>query len=361
VPPGPHSVDVFVPGMKDTAGEEYQCIRIPSIVFDKNHSTLLAFAECRHRVGDGCQPEGVKTKPGGTNLCSRVSTDGGVSWGALTTLAKNAGQPTATYDAIRFRVVVEYNVKKDDKCLGAGCCPNFQILSADGGASWSAAVAVTLPVTQQARAGPGVGIQLSSMNPHKPGRLINIGYHFNHSESTSYDTIWFSDDGGASWAQPQQDMQLGTVCDEAQVAELPNGDLLAMMRPTNGAPGAIDPKCPLCRRLSRSTDGGSTWGWGGKVGAWHAEPQLSGAVCMGSILGRALEGVTYVSYPNSTDGSRRGGAIRYYLSLIQSQTHTLTQHHTQHPSGTRQTLMAAAGMTCAPSGVLTSVTRASPR
>jgi hypothetical protein len=36
-------------------------------------------------------------------------------------------------------------------------------------------------------------------------------------------------------------MQLGTVCDEAQLAELPNGDLLAMMRPTNGAPGEWAP------------------------------------------------------------------------------------------------------------------------
>jgi hypothetical protein len=188
--PTPNSVDVFVPGMKDTAGEEYECIRIPSIVFDANHSTLVAFAECRHNIGDGCIPAGAKTKPGGTNLCSRVSTDGGASWGALVTLAKNAGQPTATYDRIRQRIVLEFNSKSDPKCLGAGCCPNFQLVSSDGGASWSPKVSVSLGVTQQARAGPGVGIQLSSTNPHAPGRLVNIGYHYNHSESTSYDTIW---------------------------------------------------------------------------------------------------------------------------------------------------------------------------
>ena len=89
-------VDVFVPGMTSAQGDKYQCIRIPSVVHDQHTGNLLAFAECRHTVGDGCLPSGVKSGPGGTDLCSRVSSDQGATWGPLTTLAKNSGQPTAT-------------------------------------------------------------------------------------------------------------------------------------------------------------------------------------------------------------------------------------------------------------------------
>lgn len=93
----PPSVDVFSPGMSNTLGEKYQCIRIPSVVYDAGSGHLIAFAECRHGVGDGCNPAGVKSGPGGTDLCSRVSVTQGKTWGNLTTLAKNAGQPTVTY------------------------------------------------------------------------------------------------------------------------------------------------------------------------------------------------------------------------------------------------------------------------
>ena len=87
----PSSVDVFSPGMTNSEGEKYQCIRIPSVVFETHSENLLAFAECRHGIGDGCVPAGVKSGPGGTDLCTRVSSDQGRTWGNLTTLAKNAG------------------------------------------------------------------------------------------------------------------------------------------------------------------------------------------------------------------------------------------------------------------------------
>jgi len=91
----PPSVTVFSPGMANANGTSYACIRIPSIVLDEASSHLLAFAECRHSVGDGCEPKGVKSK-GNTDLCTRVSTDQGATWGPLRTLATNAGQVRTT-------------------------------------------------------------------------------------------------------------------------------------------------------------------------------------------------------------------------------------------------------------------------
>jgi len=236
----------------------------------------------------------------------RSSVDGGMTWSPLRTLQTNAGQPTATFDRRRNRTVLVYNTKIGAGCEGGGCCPVKRMFSLDGGATWSlpATVQPMDPIAWPARAGPGVGIQLSAQHSLAPGRLINIGWHFNRSVATSFDTIFYSDDGGSSWQQPRQPMQLGTPCDEAQVVELPNGDILAMMRPT-----VKDEACPLCRQLSLSQDGGKTWGWNGATGAWYAEPQLNGAICMGSIFG-GLNGVTYAAFPNNTDGSRTQGVVR---------------------------------------------------
>ena len=43
------------------------------------------------------------------------------------------------------------------------------------------------------------------------------------------------------------------------------------------------------------------------LGAVHAEPQLDGAICMGSVLGDST--TTWASFPNSTAG-RQDGVIR---------------------------------------------------
>lgn len=308
VPPPPSSVDVFTPGMTSTDGTTYACIRIPAIVLDRNSGTLLAFAECRHRVGDGCVPRGAKTGPG-VDLCARVSKDAGQTWGPLRTLATNAGQPTATFDVVRNRTVLEFNQKSGSGCVaGTSCCPAFQIVSSDGGQTWSSRreVVPVHAVAWPARVGPGRGIQLRADNPHSPGRLLNIGWHSaaNGSRAASFDAVYFSDDGAATWRQPTQPRQLNTPCDEAQLAELPNGDILAVMRPSVRRFSS----CPRCRQLSLSTDGGRTWGWDGVVGAVHPEPALNGAVCMAGVL--SDETAVYASYPNSSTGSRSAGAIR---------------------------------------------------
>ena len=207
----PPSVDVFTPGMRSTAGVAYSCIRIPSVVLDPPSGHLLAFAECRAWVGDGCEPAKPQGSGRGTDLCSRVSRDHGASWGVLTTLATNAGQPTATFDRVKNRTILEFNSKSGPGCgsgRGASCCPVFQMTTADGGATvlppharpcpsawlpcpplplcgrasdparwpaqWSNATAVEptpSAVAWPARVGPGRGIQLRKDNPHSPVRI----------------------------------------------------------------------------------------------------------------------------------------------------------------------------------------------
>ncbi len=68
----------------------YPCIRIPSITQTPS-GTLVAFAECRGWIGDGCDPQGIAKDEKialmkNTNdrwVCSKRSTDGGQTWSDL--------------------------------------------------------------------------------------------------------------------------------------------------------------------------------------------------------------------------------------------------------------------------------------
>jgi hypothetical protein len=49
------SSNVFWRGQQATSGDVYPCIRIPSLM-QAGSGVLLAFAECRMRIDDGCFP-----------------------------------------------------------------------------------------------------------------------------------------------------------------------------------------------------------------------------------------------------------------------------------------------------------------
>ena len=257
------SVEVFKPNMTSVDGTVCQCLRLPAVVLDRANGWHLAFAECRHDVGDSCVPSGVASTAGGTDIALRISRTQGRSWGPMTIVAKQAGHPTPTYDAVRKSVVLQFNQFEEKACTSGrhgnctafsynktgpgepllnlrGCCPNFQVQSSDGGVSWGPwqAVEPTNAVAWPARVGSGTGIQLRPSNPHKPGRLLNVGWHLVQPPSqtwvatirNSFDAIFFSDSGGQTWHQPEQSRQLNASCNEAQLAEMPNGDVLAIMR-----------------------------------------------------------------------------------------------------------------------------------
>jgi sialidase-1 len=136
--------------------------------------------------------------------------------------------------------------------------------------------------------GPGVGIQLQHPGPAK-GRLLFIG----HYGAYGHDDVWYSDDGGASYKVATPPL---AHMDEAQLVELPSGDVQANMR-TNHYNKTCD-----CRAVATSTDGGATFGpieW---------VPELISPVCAGSVL-KGPGGAVYFANPASKT-SRMNGVIR---------------------------------------------------
>ncbi len=123
--------------------------------------------------------------------------------------------------------------------------------SDDDGATWSAALDIEglnpglRPTGSQFLAGPGNGIQLER-GPHA-GRLIFPVYV---SNTPNYSTLIYSDDHGLTW---HLGGNAGTGGGEVQMAETPDGGLIASMRDASFSWSGV-------RTFSRSTDGGATWG-----------------------------------------------------------------------------------------------------
>ena len=287
---------VFWRGQTAADGTVYPCVRIPSII--NAAGVLLAFAECRQRTGDGCLPGNYRAG-GSRDVCVRRSTDFGASWSPLVVIAKDSGQDTAVYDAVRKQVIVQV----------LGPEGNGQVISTDLGLNWSAPQSL-VPVHGSAplprsSTGPGVGIQLSQTNPHAPGRLLFIG----HAGAYVQDYVWYSDDGGKSYAlsKTHSGNSLPKM-DEAQLVELGNGNVLANMR--NHEKGHE-------RGIALSTDGGATFG------PVYFDAALPEPVCMGSVI-RAdpplSDGNMYFANPGQAAG-RVNGVVRRSRGCVGGSTH----------------------------------------
>ena len=100
-------------------------------------------------------------------------------------------------------------------------------------------------------------------NPKAPGRVLFIG----HSGSQAY--VWHSDDGGASYQL--SDTAKINVSNEAQLAELPDGRVVANMRHQ-------PPRACKCRAVAVSDVGGTSFG------SEYYSPQLISPVCNAAIL-----------------------------------------------------------------------------
>lgn len=206
------STAVFWRGQQATDGTTYPCVRIPAIIRPAA-GVLLAFAECRHSVGDGCNPTGLKST-GPRDVCTRRSTDSGGSWSPLEVLVRNAGQDTAVWDELTKTVVLQYDGE------GGVGRSNQQVLSTDMGLTYSKPAAQTGGQTG-ASAGPGRGLQLSKNNPHAPSRLLFIG----HKGAYVEDFIWYSDDNGNTYNVSSTPTGNSLpLMDEAQLVELKNGE-----------------------------------------------------------------------------------------------------------------------------------------
>ena len=218
------------------------------------------------------------------------------------------------FDAVRKKMLLQYATLPCSKKGPGGeeqCTDTKQMESADHGETWTepasvcgTAVGKIPPAACGGAVGPGVGIQLQ--HPAKaPGRILWIGHYgaqtsFSDSHALipthcltlsvplsystgayGHDTVWYSDDGGATFEVSMPPLE---HMDEAQLVELPNGDVLANMRSAH-----FNKTCD-CRAVATSTDGGKTFGpieW---------VPELISPVCMGSVL-KGPGGAVYFANP----------------------------------------------------------------
>jgi sialidase-1 len=261
--------NVFVGGAEGPEGTPNY--RIPSLIAAPN-GNLIAFAEARPSTDDPGQDlyryETVK-------VVSKISTDGGATWGALNVIARDADRdfsysdPRPVVDAVSGRLLLHYTqwphyVHYTN--LQPGTNPSttnaaYYRASADNGQTWSDPVDITSQVKDPAWplfcTGAGVGIQLRwQTDPARNGRLVVPAWvaASNPATGTFNDYSYFSDDHGATWSRSP--LMTAVKSDESQIVELTNGDLLLDGRQWG------DFTNPSASHRNRwiSRDGGATWG-----------------------------------------------------------------------------------------------------
>ena len=249
----------------------YPCIRIPSIVRLPESDELLAFAECRRWVGDGCAPVGgapddADSALGRTDwrdVCTKTSTDGGRTWGALVVIANCTMQPTPVVIPPEAGTSQPPTiVLHGNRCPASTVRPsgNVQIVSRDGGKTWSQPEDLLRflgPDVDGADVGPGVGLRLDSDHPVAPGRLLFIG----HRGAYVHDFVWYSDDDAATWKVSDTSTFAGM--DEAQLVQVPAHAAAALGAPAgavmaNMRSDHLNKSCD-CRAFAISTDGGASF------------------------------------------------------------------------------------------------------
>ena len=161
------------------------CIGVPALIHTRN-LTVLAFAECRIWVGDGCWPKVPAPKPpptvcNGTCVVLKRSSDGGRTWSLLYIVTNAGGNVMPVWDAVRGRVVLNFALPAVDEVHAIistiASTDSAQILSV---ASWSAPRQIArYPNGWASAPGPAPGVQLRAGSVHA-GRLVFSGYLHNN-------------------------------------------------------------------------------------------------------------------------------------------------------------------------------------
>jgi N-sulfoglucosamine sulfohydrolase len=235
--------DVFVSGQ-----DGYHTYRIPAIETAPD-GTLLAFAEARkHNAADpGAERQDI-------DLVYKRSTDRGATWSPMILLEDpgelwSAANPATVVDRTNERVWLFYLRSRPGRSThtsrpGTDDMQTMARWSDDHGQSWSDPLDLTViardmkdPNWRASVPGPGGAIQ------SRTGRLLVPVWKYPFANLAIY-----SDDHGLTWARGQ--FVPGTEGgDEAQVVELPNGNILMDVRQNSGPH----------RWLTESSDGGETW------------------------------------------------------------------------------------------------------
>ena len=290
----------------------WPCTRIPSVILASNR-TLLAFAECRDRVGDGCVPKHpIQTHKRGC-VCMKRSTDGGMTWSTNATCIGTPGstQPLAVFDAVASRVVLHFN-DGDNHTV-------FQRTSDDDGVTWSAATPLQrfLGIAcARAHAGPGRGLQLSahagsSGETSFAGRLVMVGWVDAYPKPSRHDCVWYSDDHAVTWTVSRTTIPL---MNEAQVAEVlqqapaaSTGATEVYFNSRTRGTAGFPHKPSECRAIARSSDGGSSFTL---PVVWDQSLPEPGQGCQASVLGLPVLAPSVLLFSNPHAHSRTNMTIR---------------------------------------------------
>ena len=217
------------------------------------------------------------------------SVDDGRTWSKLAILQLDGSQPDLVYDAIREAVVLNFNFRRTGDWPRGGT--NMQITSTDRGVSWTSPVALPDGLgLNAAEAGPGLGLQLSS-GLHA-GRLLFSGWRDQRLGTADGELVWFSDDGGKTFAAAPP-FEGGFA--EGQLAQTRNGTVVAVLRINEGSLQATKG-----RGVAVSTDGGATFS------PVRFEANLRGVPCQASVKMSRENQRVYFSAPSSLTNRTRG-------------------------------------------------------
>lgn len=310
-----------------THGESgWPCFRIPGTLALPNN-TLLSFAAARSYTGDHCYPlNATYPKKYSAHVVKR-STDGGVSWGPLTEIARtgigkhllpghsglhpshvgyDTDSPEGSEIYSRVHEVALSIFRVDNVSNTTTQSRLWQSESRDFGGSWSQPHPFVISnlhpdnVTAATHIAPGNGIELQE-GP-RAGRLLAVLIH------ATQDVVVYSDDAGRSWQMSETPLpQSG----EAQLAEVQTSHHAALKQHAIMFDG----------RTSSATQRGVAWSYDYGVtftDSHFAHDLTAGTSCMASIL----------SLDQSTPGA--GGVER-------SRRNTSTPLIFSHPSGVNHT------------------------
>ncbi len=225
----------------------YHTYRIPALIVSKK-GTLLAFCEGR-KNGRG--------DAGDIDLLLRRSFDNGRTWTKTQVVwddaANTCGNPCPVVDQKTgaISLLLTHNIGSDSQAMiekgtSKGTRTVWLARSEDDGASWTKPIEITQglrkPNWTWYATGPGVGIQLKS------GRLVVPCDHYLAGSRAQYAHVILSDDAGKTW---KLGGIVGPKCNESQIVELDNGNLMLNIRSYRGNNR---------RLVALSKDGGETFG-----------------------------------------------------------------------------------------------------
>lgn len=265
-------------GVRHSGDDGSKAYRIPGLV-TTSKGTLLGVYDVRYNSSRDLQAH--------IDIGLSRSTDGGKSWermrlpmsfgewGGLPLAQNGVGDPAILYDPVKRRVWV-----MAIWCHGMGSRMSWHaskpgmthhttaqlmmVYSDDDGRSWSEPINVTSQVKEPEwnlmLQGPGRGIAMQN------GTLVFAFQHHAGEKKIPWAGIIYSEDAGESWVFHSWARENTT---EAQVAELPSGELMLNMRDNRGG----------SRAVSVTADMGRTW-------REHPSSRkaLQEPVCMASLI-----------------------------------------------------------------------------